>query len=90
MTPFEPPRYLILSGPYRYSRNPIYVSHLAIWSGWAIFYGSVAVALGVLVMWMVLNFAILPYEERGLQREIGEPYLRYVSQVARWFGRVTR
>jgi len=31
-TPFEPAQYLILRGPYRYTRNPIYVSHLAIWS----------------------------------------------------------
>lgn len=85
-TPFEPPQYLIVSGPYRYSRNPIFLSHFAIWSGWALFYGSVAVLLGVLVLWVVMTFVIVPYEERGLTRALGEPYRQYQSQVARWFG----
>jgi protein-S-isoprenylcysteine O-methyltransferase Ste14 len=86
-TPFEPPRYLIANGPYRYSRNPMYLSHLSIWSGWMLFYGSVTVMLGVLVLWMVLAFIIVPYEERGLARALGESYLRYQNQVPRWFGR---
>jgi protein-S-isoprenylcysteine O-methyltransferase Ste14 len=86
-TPFEPPRYLIVNGPYRYSRNPIYLSHLLIWTGWTLFYGSVAVLLGVLFLWTLLAFTIVPYEERGLARAIGDSYARYQSQVARWFGR---
>jgi len=86
-TPFEPTQYLIVSGPYGYTRNPIYFSHLIIWSSWALFYGSVAVAVGALVLWAVLAFVILPYEERGLARQLGEPYLRYQRHVHRWFGR---
>jgi protein-S-isoprenylcysteine O-methyltransferase Ste14 len=86
-TPFEPAQYLIVRGPYAYTRNPIYVSHLTIWSGWAAFYGSMAVALGVVVLWLSLVFVVLPYEERGLIRQLGEPYLRYQRQVHRWFGR---
>ena len=87
-TPFEPTRYLITSGPYRYSRNPIYLSHLTIWIGWALFYGSIAIVLSVLLMWMLFAFVVLPYEERGLLRQLGEPYARYQSQVSRWFGRL--
>jgi protein-S-isoprenylcysteine O-methyltransferase Ste14 len=86
-TPFEPAHYLVVSGPYAYTRNPIYVSHLTIWSGWAIFYGSVAVAVGVVFFWLALAFVIVPYEERGLVRQLGEPYLRYQHHVHRWFGR---
>lgn len=85
-TPFEPTQYLIVWGPYRYTRNPIYVSHITIWLGWAVFYGSIAVVLGVVLMWLSLVFIIVPYEERGLVRQLGEPYVRYQSQVARWFG----
>jgi protein-S-isoprenylcysteine O-methyltransferase Ste14 len=90
ITPFEPTPYLITRGPYRYSCNPIYVGHLAIWIGWAIFYGSVPVALGALVMWMLMSFVVLPYEERGLVRQLGEPYERYRREVGRWFGRLDR
>jgi protein-S-isoprenylcysteine O-methyltransferase Ste14 len=89
-TPFEPQRYLIVGGPYRYSRNPIYLSHLAIWIGWALFYGSVAVLLGVVAIWVLLRFVILPYEERGLRRAMGEAYEQYVRRVPRWFGRSSR
>ncbi len=88
--PFEPTRYLITSGPYAYTRNPIYVSHLTIWVGWAIFYGSVAVAAGVVVGWAVLAFVVVPYEEQGLVRQSGDPYIRYQQQVPRWFGRRTK
>ena len=86
-TPFEPAQYLIVSGPYAYTRNPIYLSHLTIWGGWTVFYGSVAVAAGMVVLWVVLAFVIVPYEERGLIRQMGEPYVRYQHHVHRWFGR---
>jgi len=86
-TPFEPPQYLIVRGPYRYSRNPIFLGHFMIWSGWAIYYGSIALVVGVALMWMALAFVIVPYEERGLVRQLGEPYLRYQREVGRWFGR---
>ena len=89
-TPFEPARYLIVRGPYRYSRNPIYLSHLAIWMGWALFYGSVVVLANFFVLWMVLVFLIVPYEERGLARTQGEPYAHYRNEVGRWFGRASR
>ena len=89
-TPFEPARYLIVRGPYRYSRNPIYLSHLAIWSGWTLFYGSVALLLNACLIWAVAAFVIVPYEERGLTRGLGEAYAHYQSKVPRWLGRGAR
>jgi protein-S-isoprenylcysteine O-methyltransferase Ste14 len=88
-TPFEPGQYLIVSGPYRYSRNPIYLAHLTIWGGWTIYYGSIALLVGVVMMWLAQAFIVIPYEERGLIRQLGEPYLRYQRAVGRWFGRRT-
>jgi protein-S-isoprenylcysteine O-methyltransferase Ste14 len=89
-TPFEPTQYLITRGPYAYTRNPIYLSYLAIWPGWTLFYGSVTVAVGALLLWLALSFIILPYEERGLTQQHGEAYRRYREQVHRWFGRHAR
>jgi len=86
-TPFEPTQYLIVYGPYRYSRNPIFLGHVTIWGGWALYYGSLALVVAAAVMWILLAFVIVPYEERGLVRQLGEPYLRYQRQVGRWFGR---
>lgn len=44
------PQYLLVTGPYRYTRNPMYLGGIGIWLGWAIFYGSLSLLLGVLVL----------------------------------------
>ena len=80
------PEYLLVRGPYRYTRNPMYVAALAIWSGWVLFYGSIAMMLGLAVLWAVIALVVIPYEERKLAAELGESYLQYKSRVARWFG----
>jgi protein-S-isoprenylcysteine O-methyltransferase Ste14 len=84
------PPYLLTDGPYAWSRNPIYVSVLVLWIGWTVFYGSVAVLLTIIVAsasivpWLVLA------EERALEADFGERYLRYKNEVRRWLGRNQR
>jgi protein-S-isoprenylcysteine O-methyltransferase Ste14 len=87
MVRFEASQYLIEGGPYRYTRNPIYVSHLLIWSGWAIFFGSVTVAVAAVLIWISLALVILPYEERRLKEKFGTSYESYNSRAPRWLGR---
>jgi len=43
--------YLVVRGPYQFTRNPMYLSGMLIWLGWIIFYGSVAVLAGAVVFW---------------------------------------
>jgi protein-S-isoprenylcysteine O-methyltransferase Ste14 len=52
--------FLITPGPYAFSRNPMYVSELMLWLGWATFYGSVAVLVGFAILLIVLT-ASVPY-----------------------------
>ena len=40
------------------------------------------------VLWAVIALFVVPYEERQLAAELGEPYLRYQARVGRWLGRV--
>jgi len=84
-TPFDPSDYLIVSGPYAHSRNPLYLGELAMWKGWTLFYGSVTVLAATLLLWATVKFVIVPYEERKLTAERGEAYLRYQAEVPRWF-----
>lgn len=42
------PSYLLMRGPYRFTRNPMYVAELGLWLGWTIFFGSPAVLIGCL------------------------------------------
>jgi len=79
------PPYLLAKGPYRFSRNPMYLFELAMWLGWGIFYGSRAVLIAFVVWWIVFAFSIVPDEERRLEARFGERYLQYKSTVPRWF-----
>jgi protein-S-isoprenylcysteine O-methyltransferase Ste14 len=79
------PSFLMMHGPYRLTRNPMYVAELGLWLGWAIFFGSPAVLIGFLVLWSVVSLIILPREERSLEAAFGQTYLQYKSRVPRWF-----
>jgi protein-S-isoprenylcysteine O-methyltransferase Ste14 len=78
-----PPDFLIQTGPYRFTRNPMYVAEMTIWLGWTIFFASTLVLLGFAVLTVALVFGV-PFEERGLQKQFGETYLEYKRVVPRW------
>jgi protein-S-isoprenylcysteine O-methyltransferase Ste14 len=83
---FSPP-HLVTSGPYRVSRNPMYVSGLFVWLGWTIFYGSPAVFIALVLLWSVFAFRVIPHEERLLEGLFGDNYIEYKRSVGRWIGR---
>ena len=85
---FRPSQKLLTPGPYAFSRNPMYLFELAFWLGWTLFYGSIAVLIGCLLFFAVLNFAIVPYEERDLAARFGESYREYKKRVPCWLGQV--
>ena len=82
--------FLMIRGPYKYTRNPIYVAELGLWLGWAIFFGSAGVFIGCLVLWSVVELVILPREERGLEAAFGPTYLQYKKSVPRWVGKTKK
>jgi protein-S-isoprenylcysteine O-methyltransferase Ste14 len=84
------PMYLLIGGPYKFTRNPMYLAELALWLGWAILYGSILVFMGFLLMWPVMNYRVIPREERELETRFGERYLEYQKRVPRWFGKIER
>ena len=77
--------FLVTRGPYAYSRNPMYVSELALWLGWAVFYGNVGVLIG-LVIFFALFLPGVRYEERVLEARFGDVYRAYRGRVPRWLG----
>ena len=80
------PSVLITDGPYRFTRNPMYVAELALWLGWTLFFGSLAVFLGCIALLLVVNLVIVPREERTLEAVFGRAYLMYKKRVPRWLG----
>jgi protein-S-isoprenylcysteine O-methyltransferase Ste14 len=80
------PPYLLTAGPYQWSRNPMYVGGMVIWLGWTLFYGSLAVLLGMIVLWSAIAFLGVPREERTLEAKFGDTYAQYKRAVPRWLG----
>jgi protein-S-isoprenylcysteine O-methyltransferase Ste14 len=81
------PKYLLIRGPYKFSRNPSYLSLLVVFFGWTLFYGSVAVFVAFVVAWSLLNHVIVPMEERDLEARFGDAYRQYRNTVRRWLGK---
>src|SRR6266404_9462235 len=69
-------KYLLRRGPYAFTRNPMYVGALTLWLGWTLFYGSIAVAIGCLVLWLVMA-TLVRSEERRLEARFGDAYREY-------------
>jgi len=88
--PTDPPTRLVVSGPFRWSRNPIYVGYTAIVLGEALLFGEAALYLYVLVCLAFFELTILGYEEPRLRRLFGDEYRQYARQVPRWVRLIPR
>ena len=82
--PFEQSTALIAKGPYRYSRNPLYISMTLILVGLWILLGSLSpvVVVPLFVWWISTRF--IANEERHLEAQFGRTYLEYKTKVKRW------
>jgi protein-S-isoprenylcysteine O-methyltransferase Ste14 len=77
------PEYLLTHGPYRVTRNPMYLGELAIWSGWTLLLGSPPVA-GTLLLGAAVMRGGVEFEERSLAEHYGEEWRAYASRTPRW------
>ncbi len=75
---------LVTSGPFRFSRNPIYLGMLIVLLGMAIFLGSLIAFLYPILFLALFNFVLLPQEERMMEETFGQEYLDYKKEVRRW------
>ena len=82
--PVFPTRKLVVSGGYRFVRNPMYVAVLALVFGQALLFASVAVALYGLVVAAVFYVFVKLYEEPTLARTFGDEYESYRANVPGW------
>lgn len=84
IVPRESPDALVEDGPYRFSRNPIYLADLMLLAGWSLWLGTPA---GLLLAWPLAEVLkrrfILP-EEALLETELGPPYAEWKARTRRW------
>lgn len=75
---------LATSGPFKISRNPMYLSMLIWLIGLAVFLGSLSPFLFPIFLFLTANFLIIPLEEQSMNETFGEQYLEYKQHVRRW------
>lgn len=88
--PFDPPRRLVVAGPYRRIRNPMYVGAALALAGATLYYESLALLAYLAVFLLATHLLVLGYEEPTLRRLFGADYEGYCRQVGRWWPRRSR
>jgi len=88
--PTDPPAKLVIEGPFRWSRNPIYVGYVIALVGEALLFGQAALAFYTVVCTLAFHLIIVFGEEPLLRHRFGDEYRRYAEQVPRWLGSMRR
>jgi protein-S-isoprenylcysteine O-methyltransferase Ste14 len=80
----KPTTVIVRTGPYRFSRNPIYLAFSLFQLGIAIWVNSVWLLATLVGAMALMHFVVIPREEQYLERKFGAQYLDYKASVRRW------
>lgn len=84
LSPADPTTDLVVSGLYRFSRNPMYIGLLLMLVGEAVFFFSVRLWIYTAFVFIAVNFFVIFHEEPRLKRDFGAEYRQYLKTVRRW------
>ena len=82
--PTQPTTALVVEGPFKLTRNPLYLSLTLLYAGITILVNTLWAMLLLPVILVVMRWGVIDREERYLERKFGEQYLRYKASVHRW------
>jgi protein-S-isoprenylcysteine O-methyltransferase Ste14 len=83
--PMDPPRELVVRGPYRYVRNPMYIGAGLALGGAALYFGSLALLAYLISLATTVSAFVILYEEPKLKKTFGVDYIGYCESVGRWW-----
>jgi protein-S-isoprenylcysteine O-methyltransferase Ste14 len=83
--PFDPPRRLVVHGPYRLIRNPMYAGAGLALAGAALYYQSMSLLAYAAVFLVITHLFVVLYEEPTLRRTFARDYEEYCQRVGRWW-----
>ncbi len=86
--PIAPTKHLVISGLYRYVRNPMYLAVLAVVLGQAFYFGSVGLVGYSVLLCLCFHVFVIAYEEAALRQSFPVEYEVYTGAVPRWIPRV--
>lgn len=82
--PVQPPDRLVVSGPFRFARHPMYVGYVAIGAGVYLIEGHLALLLYPVALFLLAQLYLVKLEEPRLAERFGEEYEEYCRRVPRW------
>ncbi len=88
--PLDAPKKLVIQGPYRYARNPMYLAVFSALIGWLVPYQTTSLLLYAIFFAAVAILFVTRYEEPHLASEFGAEYDKYRTEVPRWLPRIPR
>jgi len=80
----RPTTKIVDSGPYRFTRNPIYLGMFLALVGLAVAFDTIWLLLMLVPFWLVIRYGVVAREEAFLERKFGDVYRVYRSRVRRW------
>jgi len=86
--PYHPPKELVASGLYKFTRNPMYAGVIFVLFGEALLFESALLLIYAGLMFLIFHMWIIISEEPYLRSTFGESYKRYCEAVPRWFIRL--
>jgi len=84
LEPWEPTSHIVRTGPYRWTRNPIYLSFVLMGVGAACALDNLWIALMQIPLVVLITRWVIKKEEAYLEQKFGESYLAYKNHVRRW------
>jgi protein-S-isoprenylcysteine O-methyltransferase Ste14 len=84
LKPFSESTALVVEGPYRFTRNPIYAGFTLMLIGVALALGAVSSLIAVPLYVAIIHFRFILPEEAHMERAFGEEYLALKRRVRRW------
>ena len=75
---------LVTRGPFRYTRNPMYLGLVLMAFGFAFYFGTLPFYAVPVLLFLLCNFSFVPFEEAKMQRQHGDQYTDYLRRVRRW------
>jgi protein-S-isoprenylcysteine O-methyltransferase Ste14 len=87
--PIAPAEHLVVTGLYRYVRNPMYVSVALLIFGQGLLFGSLAVIAYGAIVSIAFHLFVFYYEEPALRKTFAQEYAAYCARVPRWIPRLS-
>jgi protein-S-isoprenylcysteine O-methyltransferase Ste14 len=87
--PIFPTKHLVVTGTYRFVRNPMYIAVVSLVLGQGLMFGDIRIVVYGLCVWLAMHLFVMVYEEPTLRKSFGDEYAEFCAHVPRWIPRLT-